>query len=437
MPIRNLNKKFKHINMVKNIKKHNNKNGFTIIELIIVMVIMAILIGMTFLNLLPQNKLKEFNATVEKIVSLLNTARDKSKFQDSGWAWQVGLGNPFCSSSQLFFGLYDELNINTPKNKYTLPDNINFSSPNFNNSSSSCLSQYKKILIKFSASQGFLVGSSASATFSVFLKSNPNVSSTISVSPIGVVSFSTPSSSTPPYVPPLPDDISPTIPANLLAVPISSSRIDLSWSASTDNVGVAGYRIYRDGNPVPIATVFSPGYSNSGLSPSTTYTYTVDAYDARGNASGQSAPASATTEALALDTTRPAAIASLNVDIGGFAATQTDVSLASLFSSLAAGGGGSTGRVLLTWIAPGDDGNSGTATIYDLRYSTSPISILDSNWSSYSREMDLSLPQIAGSPETWTVSGLVIGTRYYFAIKAIDDAGNTSTISNIVFGTAQ
>lgn len=423
--------------MVKNIKKHNNKRGFTIIELIIVMAIMAILIGMTFLNLLPQNKLKEFNATVEKIVSLLNTARDKSKFQDSGMAWQVGLGNPFCSSSQLFFGLYNEVNNNTPKNKYTLPDNINFSSPDFNNSSSSCLSQYKKILIKFSASQGFLAGSSASATFSVFLKSNPNISSTISVSPIGVVSFSTPSSSTPPYVPSLPDDISPTAPENLSAVPISSSRIDLSWSASTDNVGVVGYRVYRDGNPIPIATVSSPGYSDSSLSPSTTYTYTVDAYDARGNTSGQSAPASATTEALVLDTTRPAQIASLDVVAGGFGAIQTNISLASL-SSLAFGGGGpSDGRVSLTWTAPGDDGNSGTATSYDLRYSTSPISILDSNWSSYSREVGLPSPQIAGSPEAWTVSGLIIGTRYYFAIKAIDDAGNTSTISNIVFGTAQ
>jgi len=90
------------------------------------------------------------------------------------------------------------------------------------------------------------------------------------------------------------DDESPTIPLNLTATTISSSAIDLSWEASTDNVGVAGYRIYRDGNYLGASS--STQYSNTGLTPSMEYSYRVSAYDARGNESAQSSSASATTE---------------------------------------------------------------------------------------------------------------------------------------------
>lgn len=89
------------------------------------------------------------------------------------------------------------------------------------------------------------------------------------------------------------DTAPPTVPTNLKATAISSSQINLSWTASTDNVGVTGYRIYRGG--VQIATLTTTSYSNTGLAPSTTYTYTVRAYDAAGNLSNASNPASATT----------------------------------------------------------------------------------------------------------------------------------------------
>jgi cellulose 1,4-beta-cellobiosidase len=85
----------------------------------------------------------------------------------------------------------------------------------------------------------------------------------------------------------------PTVPSGLSGQAISSSQINLSWTASTDNVGVTGYRIYRDS--VLIDTTAANSYSDSGLSASTTYTYTVSAYDAAGNASSQSSPISATT----------------------------------------------------------------------------------------------------------------------------------------------
>ncbi len=92
------------------------------------------------------------------------------------------------------------------------------------------------------------------------------------------------------------DTIAPSTPTNLTATSISSSQINLSWTASTDNVGVAGYRIYRGG--VQIATSTTNSYSNTGLSALSTYSYTVIAYDAVGNASGQSNSASATALAL-------------------------------------------------------------------------------------------------------------------------------------------
>ncbi len=93
--------------------------------------------------------------------------------------------------------------------------------------------------------------------------------------------------------PPL-DTTSPSIPTNLSATPISSSQINLSWIASTDNVGVLGYRIFRDSSQLSTVTG-QLSYSDTNLSPSTSYTYTVSAYDAAGNNSNQSTSAKTTT----------------------------------------------------------------------------------------------------------------------------------------------
>ncbi len=94
------------------------------------------------------------------------------------------------------------------------------------------------------------------------------------------------------------DTQAPTIPHGLSANAVSSSQIDLAWDASSDNVGVAGYRVYRQG--VEIGTTGTTDYSDSGLAPETTYGYKVKAYDEAGNASDYSQTASATTEAQAL-----------------------------------------------------------------------------------------------------------------------------------------
>lgn len=79
------------------------------------------------------------------------------------------------------------------------------------------------------------------------------------------------------------DLIPPTAPASLSATPVSASEIDLSWPASHDNVGVAGYNVYQDGSQ--ITTVTSTFYADTGLTTSTSYDYAVSAYDAAGNVS--------------------------------------------------------------------------------------------------------------------------------------------------------
>jgi hypothetical protein len=92
------------------------------------------------------------------------------------------------------------------------------------------------------------------------------------------------------------DRTAPSVPAQPTAT-AGDTKVGLSWTASTDNVGVAGYDVNRNGTLV--ARVASPGYTDSGLTDGNTYSYTVDAYDAAGNRSAASVSASATPSAPA------------------------------------------------------------------------------------------------------------------------------------------
>ncbi|HEY9476504.1 MAG TPA: DNRLRE domain-containing protein, partial [Mycobacteriales bacterium] len=96
---------------------------------------------------------------------------------------------------------------------------------------------------------------------------------------------------------PAPDTMAPTAPGNLSAVAVSSGEIDLAWTASSDNLGVTGYDVYRDGAKVGTVAETSQSYRDTTVAAGTTYTYTVRARDAAGNVSAPSAPASATTPA--------------------------------------------------------------------------------------------------------------------------------------------
>ena len=95
--------------------------------------------------------------------------------------------------------------------------------------------------------------------------------------------------------PPSPDTTSPSVPTGLSATVIGPTQVTLTWTASTDNVGVTGYNVYRNGTlharvgPNPVS------YSDGGVTPGTSYTYQVSAVDAAGNESALSASVTATT----------------------------------------------------------------------------------------------------------------------------------------------
>ena len=82
------------------------------------------------------------------------------------------------------------------------------------------------------------------------------------------------------------DTQSPSTPANLIASNITQTTVELNWTASTDNIGVTGYKIFQDG--VSIGTSATISYNVTGLTPSTSYDFTVSAFDANGNDSGLS-----------------------------------------------------------------------------------------------------------------------------------------------------
>jgi chitodextrinase len=94
-----------------------------------------------------------------------------------------------------------------------------------------------------------------------------------------------------------PDTEAPTVPQNVSATVSSASAAVVAWSAATDNVGVTGYEIFRDGALVGTTGAAATSFTNTGLAGSTAYSYTVKAFDAAGNRSAASSPASVTTPA--------------------------------------------------------------------------------------------------------------------------------------------
>jgi phosphatidylinositol-3-phosphatase len=86
------------------------------------------------------------------------------------------------------------------------------------------------------------------------------------------------------------DSQAPTVPQNVKASSSSSTTADVTWEASTDNVGVAGYTILRGGSAVGSVNGSTLSFHDTNLTPSTPYSYTVEAFDAAGNTSAQSSP---------------------------------------------------------------------------------------------------------------------------------------------------
>ena len=87
-----------------------------------------------------------------------------------------------------------------------------------------------------------------------------------------------------------------------------------------------------------------------------------------------------------------------------------------------------------TWTAPGDDGQTGTAARYELRYAVEPID--ETSWDQVFIAWNLPDPSPPGTTEHLTLSSLSTGRLYYIAIKTRDEARNLSDISNVASAIA-
>ena len=220
-----------------------------------------------------------------------------------------------------------------------------------------------------------------------------------------------------------PDTTPPAAVTDLALSDASDSAITVSWTAPGDdgNTGTATSYDLRystslitagnfdsatqvTGEPAPQPAGTSQSKVVSGLSPSTLYYFALKTSDEVPNTSSISnVPSLSTTETP--DTTPPAAV--------------TDLATGTVTSS----------SIAISWTAPGDDGNTGTATSYDVRYSTSPITG-DAQFNVASQATGEPVPSVAGSAESMTVTGLSSGTTYYFALKTSDEVPNVSAMSN-------
>lgn len=142
------------------------------------------------------------------------------------------------------------------------------------------------------ATSGTLTGLGADLTYYLQVRSVDATGNTSNAS--SVVSATTTAAT---------DTTAPTVPGSVSAVAASATRVNVTWTASTDAVGVTGYRVLRDG--VLVGTPTTTTYADTTVSASTSYTYTVQAVDAAGNVSASSSGSTVTTPAASGDVTSP------------------------------------------------------------------------------------------------------------------------------------
>jgi chitin-binding protein len=188
------------------------------------------------------------------------------------------------------------------------------------------------------------------------------------------------------------DTTSPTAPSGLSASNVGTTSATLTWSGSTDNVGVTGYKIYNGSTLLTTVPSSPTTRTLTGLTSSTSYAFKVTAVDAAGNESASSNTVSVTTGQIAVDTQAPSAPPGLHIM-----------------------GAPTSASMMLMW-SPSTD-NVGVAG-YRIYRGTTLVAT------------------VGASATDYTVTGLTASTTYAFSVVAFDAAGNTSASSNISGTTA-
>jgi len=181
--------------------------------------------------------------------------------------------------------------------------------------------------------------------------------------------------------------------------------VQLQWQAAAEP-DVSTYIIYKDtGTGYNLLTSLSEpatNYIDSGLINHNTYYYIMMSKDISNNES----PYSAEVKCIPYDNIQPSAVTDLTAYPGSII----------------------EGEIKLIWTAPGDEGTIGTATGYILRMSQLEISA--ENWSSADNIGNIPAPSLSATKEQLTLTGLIPGTVYYYALMVYDEQENISEISN-------
>lgn len=187
----------------------------------------------------------------------------------------------------------------------------------------------------------------------------------------------------------------------------TASEFDLRYSTSAITAANFALATRVTGTPLPGAPGTLQNFLVTGLQPATTYWFALKTADEVPNWSGLSNIVTRTT-AAAPDVVRPAALV---VSAGAI----TDTTIA------------------VQWNAVGDDSLTGTASAYDVRYSTTPITT--ANWASATQVSGEPAPAGPGTSQGVVVRGLSRQRTYYIAAIVTDEAGNPSALSNVVQAT--
>ncbi len=270
------------------------------------------------------------------------------------------------------------------------------------------------------------------------------------------------------------DATAPSVPTGLTSPTKGLTNINLAWTASTDNVAVTGYKVYRNGTQV--GTSASTTYNDTGLTPGTAYSYTISAYDAAGNNSAQSTALSVTTTPDTSAPSVPTAITSPsktmtsinlawtastdNVAVTGYKVFRNAVQVGTSATATYVDSGLTPGATYSYTVSAYDFANNNSAQSIAASIATLPDTVAPStptglaipsktknsanlSWTASTDNVAVTGYKIyrnavqvgTSATNSYTDTALSIGVAYTYTVAAYDAAGNTSVQSTSVTTT--